>query len=325
MKRVAVLDDYQGEVPSLPCWRRLDGRVSLDLYRDTLHDEDALAARLAPYEILVPIRERTRFPASLLARLPALELLAITGRNTGHVDVAAATERGILVTDTASSGPAAIEHAMAMILAVVRRLPQEDRALRAGRWQTGFGVELAGKTLGVVGLGRIGSRIAAFGRFLGMRVLAWGPTLTPDRARAADVEHVPLETLLRESDVVTLHTRLSDLTRGLLTARHLALMKPTAYLVNTARGPLVDEAALLAALRERRIAGAALDVFDVEPLPADHPFLALDNVVLTPHIGYVTREGYEVFFGQVVDAIAAYLDGKVPDRALNPEVLTRGR
>jgi len=212
-----------------------------------------------------------------------------------------------------------------MILAVVRRLPQEDRALRAGRWQTGFGVELAGKTLGVVGLGRIGSRIAAFGRFLGMRVLAWGPTLTPDRARAANVEHVPLETLLRESDVVTLHTRLSDLTRGLLTARHLALMKPTAYLVNTARGPLVDEAALLAALRERRIAGAALDVFDVEPLPADHPFLALDNVVLTPHIGYVTREGYEVFFGQVVDAIAAYLDGKVPDRALNPEVLTRGR
>ena len=224
-----------------------------------------------------------RFPASLLARLPALELLAMTGRTSGHVDVEAATARGILVVETGGSGVAAIELTIGLIVAAVRRIPHEDRALRAGQWQTGFGVELSGKTLGVVGLGRIGARIAAFGQFLGMRVLAWGPTLTADRAAAAGVTYVPLETLLRESDVVSLHTRLSDLTRGMLTARHLALMKPTAWLVNTARGPLVDEGALVDTLRRRRIAGAALDVFDEEPLPAEHPFWT------TPGIVVVTR------------------------------------
>ncbi len=323
MKRAAVLDDYQGEVLLLPPWQRLVGRVAVDHYRDTLKDEDALVRRLAPYQILVPIRERTRFPASLLARLPALELLAMTGRNSGHVDVEAATARGVLVVETGGSGVAAIELTIGLIVAAVRRIPHEDRALRAGRWQTGFGVELAGKALGVIGLGRIGARIAAFGQFLGMRVLAWGPTLTAERAAAAGAAYVSLETLLRESDVVSLHTRLSDLTRGMITARHLALMKPTAWLVNTARGPLVDEAALVEALRHRRIAGAALDVFDEEPLPPVHPLLALDNVVLTPHIGYVTRESYDVFFRQVVENVEAYLEGTVPARALNPEVLAR--
>jgi len=177
----------------------------------------------------------------------------------------------------------------------------------------------------VVGLGRIGSRVAAFGQFLGMRVLAWGPTLTPERAAAAGVTFTPLEQLVAESDVVTLHTRLSPLTRGMITARHLALMKPTAYFINTARGPLVDEAALLDVLRRRRIAGAGLDVFDVEPLPAGHPLLALDNVVLTPHIGYVTREAYDAFFSQAVENIEAFLDGKVPARSINPEALDRRR
>ena len=322
-KRAAVLDDYQGEVLTLPAWRRLDGRVSIDLYRDTLHDEDALARRLAPYQILVPIRERTRFTASLLARLPALELLAITGRNSGHVDLPAATARGVLVVETSGSGVAAIELTIGLIVATVRRIAQEDRSTREGRWQTGIGIELAGKTLGVIGLGRIGSRIAAFGSFLGMRVIAWGPTLTAERAEKQGASFVPLDTLLRESDVVTIHTRLSDMTRGLITARHLALMKPTAYLINTARGPIVDEAALVQALRERRIAGAGLDVFDVEPLPARHPLLGLDNVVLTPHVGYVTREAYEIFFEQAVDNISTWLDGKVPQRALNPEVQSR--
>jgi phosphoglycerate dehydrogenase-like enzyme len=325
VKRAAVLDDYQGEVLSLPYWQRLAGRVGLDHYRDTLSDAEALVRRLGPYEILVPIRERTRFPASLLARLPRLELLALTGRNSGHVDVAAATARGVLVVETAGSSAAAIELTFGLLIATVRRIPQEDRALRAGRWQTSIGLDLAGKTLGVVGLGRIGSRVAAFGQFLGMRVLAWGPTLTPERATAAGATYVPLETLLAESDVVTLHTRLSDLTRGMITARHLALMKPTAYLINTARGPLVDEAALLEVLRQRRIAGAGLDVFDVEPLPPKHPLLDLDNVVLTPHIGYVTREAYAAFFSQTADNIAAYLDGKVPPRTLNPEVLGQRR
>lgn len=323
MKRVAVLDDYQDVVLSLPYWARLAGRATVEVYRDTLASEDALARRLRQYEILVLIRERTRFPVSLLERLPTLELLALTGRNSGHVDVAAATARGILVTDTEGSGASAIEHTMGLILAVVRRIPQEDRAMRQGRWQTGLGVELLGKTLGIVGLGRIGSQIATFGKFLGMRVLAWGPTLTDERTAAADVSRVSLDDLFRESDVVSIHLRLSERTRGIITAHHLALMKPTAFLINTARGPLVDEAALIAALRERRIAGAALDVYDVEPLPRDHPFLTLENVVLSPHMGYVTHEAYHPFFSQVVENIESYLDGRVPPRALNPEVLAR--
>lgn len=323
MKRLAVLDDYQGEVMSLPHWSRLAGRVDIDQYRDTLTEESALVRRLDGYEILVAIRERTRFPASLLSRLPRLELLALTGRNSGHVDVEAATAAGVLVAETGGSGAGTVELTIGLLVAVVRRIAQEDRGLRAGRWQTSIGVELTGKTLGVVGLGRIGSRIAAFGGFLGMRVLAWGPTLTAERAAASGATFVPLQRLLAESDVVSLHTRLSDLTRGMIGARELGLMKPTAYLVNTARGPLVDEVALLESLRSRRIAGAALDVYDTEPLPADHPLLALDNVVLTPHLGYVTREGYEAFFREVVDNVAAYLDGKLPPKALNPEALSR--
>jgi phosphoglycerate dehydrogenase-like enzyme len=208
-------------------------------------------------------------------------------------------------------------------MAAVRRIPQEDRAMREGRWQTGLGVELAGKTLGILGLGRIGSRIAEFGKLLGMRVLAWGPTLTDERAAASGVTRVPLETLFRESDVVSLHLRLSDRTRGVVTADLLSRMKPTAHLVNTARGPLVDEAALVRALREGRIAGAALDVFDVEPLPKDNPLLTLENVVLSPHMGYVTSETYHQFFLQVVASIEHYLDGRVPPHTLNPEAMAQ--
>lgn len=321
MKTLAILDDYQDAVRHLPFWSRLDGRVTIDVFRDTLESEDALIERLKPYAIVVAIRERTRFTASLLGRLPALEHLAITGRNSGHVDLAAATGRGILVTATSGSGPSAIEHTLALILALARRVPQEDRAMREGRWQTTVGVELSGKTLGVVGLGRIGSRVAAFGQFLGMRGVAWGPTLTDERARAAGVTRVALDDLFRESDVVSLHLLLSDTSRGLVTARLLGLMKPTAYLVNTARGPLVDEAALVAALAGRRIAGAALDVYDVEPLPREHPLLQLDNVVLTPHLGYVTEESYRAFFAPLVENVESWLDGGTPKRALNPEVL----
>lgn len=321
MKTLAILDDYQDAVRHLSYWKRLDGQVTLDVFRDTLSSEDALVERLKPYAIVVAIRERTRFTGSLLGRLPALEHLAITGRNSGHVDLAAATKRGILVTATSGSGPSAIEHTLALILALARRVPQEDRAMREGRWQTTVGVELSGKTLGIVGLGRIGSRVAAFGHFLGMRVVAWGPTLTDERARAAGVTRVALDDLFRESDLVSLHLLLSAQSRGIVTARLLGLMKPTAYLVNTARGPLIYEPALIAALRERRIAGAALDVYEVEPLPRDHPLLALDNVVLTPHLGYVTEEGYRAFFGQVVENVESWLNGEAPKRALNPEVL----
>lgn len=321
VKRIALLDDYQGVVLSLPFWAGLAGRATVDVYRDTLANEESLARRLRPYEIIVPIRERTHFPASLLEQLPSLELLSLTGRNSGHVDVAAATARGILVTETDGSRASAIELTMGLILAVARRIPQEDRAMRRGGWQIGVGTELVGKRLGVVGLGRIGTRIAAFGRFLGMHVLAWSPNLTDQRAAAADAKRVPLDDLFRGSDVISVHLRLSERTRGVITAHHLSLMKPTSYFVNTARGTLVDEAALIAALREQRIAGAALDVYQVEPLPPDHPLLSLDNVVLSPHMGHVTHEAYELFFGQAVENIDNYLEGRVPPRAVNPEAM----
>ncbi len=321
MKRIVVLDDYQDVVLSLPYWARLAGRASVDVYRDTPSDEGAAVRRLRQYEIVVPIRERTRFPASLLESLPALELLALTGRNSGHVDVEAATARGILVTETEGSGTSAIEHTMALLLAVVRRIPQEDRAMREGRWQTGLAVELSGKTLGIVGLGRIGSRIASFGKFLGMRVLAWGPTLDDERAAAAGARRVSLDDLFRESDVVSVHLRLSDETRGIIQAQQLSLMKPAAYFINTARGALVDEKALIATLQENRIAGAALDVYELEPLPERHPLRSCGNAVLSPHMGFVTREAYHLFFSQAVEAIDNYLQGKIPPRALNPEVI----
>jgi phosphoglycerate dehydrogenase-like enzyme len=319
MTRIAIIDDWGGLVRPLPFWDRLAGRAAIDAFPDTLTDEAALARRLAPYEVVVAVRERTRFTAGLIGRLPALKLLALGGRWTGQVDLAAAAARGIVVTETEGSAVNAFEHTIALMMALVRRVPQEDRAMRAGKWQTPpLGVDMAGKTLGVVGLGKIGGKMAAFGRLLGMRVLAAGITLTDERAAAAGATRVDLDTLLRESDVVTLHLRLSDTSRGLITARRLALMKPTAFLVNTARGPIVEADALLDALRRRRIAGAALDVFDVEPLPVGHPLLSLDNVVLTPHLGFVTAEGYAVFFDQAVEAIVAFLDGKTPPRAVAP-------
>jgi phosphoglycerate dehydrogenase-like enzyme len=323
VKRIAVLDDYQGAVLSFPCWARLAGRAAVDVFRDTPASEEALAGRLRPYEIIVPIRERTRFTASLLEWLPSLKLLALTGRNSSQVDMTAATSRGILVTETEGSGASAVELTMGLILALVRRIPQEDYATRQGLWQTSLGVELAGKTLGIVGLGRIGTRIAAFGSFLGMRVLAWSANLTEERARAADASRVSLDDLFRESDIVSVHLRLSERTQGMIGAGQLSLMKPTSYFVNTARGALVDEEALITALQQQRIAGAALDVYKVEPLPPDHPFRSLDNVVLSPHMGYVTREAYQLFFSQAVEEIQSYLDGRLPSRALNPEVMAK--
>jgi phosphoglycerate dehydrogenase-like enzyme len=319
MRRIAIIDDWGGMVRPLAPWRRLEGRAIIDAFETTLAEPAALAARLAPYEIVVAIRERTRFTAAVIERLPALKLIALAGRWTGQVDLGATAARGVVVTETDGSAVNAFEHTVALMMALVRRVPQEDRAMRAGKWQTPpLGVDMAGKTLGVIGLGKIGGKMAAFGRLLGMRVLASGITLTDERAAAAGATRVDLETLLRESDVVTVHLRLSETSRGLITARHLGLMKPTAFLVNTARGPIVDESALVEALRARRIAGAALDVFDIEPMPVGHPLLALDNVVLTPHLGFVTAEGYAVFFGQAVEAILAFLDGKTPPRVVAP-------
>ncbi len=325
IRRLAVLDDYQGGAFAQPYWKRVESHVELEGYRDTLHDEERLVERLRPYQILVPIRERTHFSARVLQQLPALELLSLTGKNSGQVDLAAATSQGILVTQTEGSGATAIEMTMALILALAHRVAQEDRAMRRGLWQTGMGFDLAGKTLGIVGLGRIGSRISAFGNHLGMRVLAWSANLTEEKAAAAGAIYTPLDDLFRQSDIVTLHLRLSHRTRGLVTARHLSLMKPKACLVNTARGHLVDENALVAALRDGRIGGAALDVFQTEPLPVQHSLRSLENVVLSPHMGYVSAEAYDQFFRAAVDNIEAYLEGRVPLGAMNPEVLKDGR
>ena len=322
MTRIAVLDDYQGLASLLPCWKRLEGRAEVQTFRESVATEEALVDRLRGFSIVVPIRERTQFPGSLLKRLSDLKLLALTGRNSGHVDVSAATSCGILVAETDSSPTSAFELTIGLLLAAARQIPREDRAVRAGGWQTSIGAELSGKTLGILGLGRIGARVAAAGHLFNMRVLASGLTLSDERAAAAGATRAIIDDLFRESDFLSIHLRLSERTRGIVTARHLSLMKPTAYVINTARGPLVDESALVAALRERRIAGAALDVYDIEPLPTPHPLRSLDNVVLSPHMGYVTAEAYDRLFTQVVDNVARYLGGELPLRTLNPEVMT---
>ena len=255
MKKVALLDDYQGAGISQPYWHRLAARIVLEGFRDTLHDESELVERLRSFQIVVPIRERTHFSAAILRQLPTLEILSLTGKNSGQVDMAAATEQGILVTQTEGSGPSAIEMTMALMLALAHRVPQEDRAMHLGLWQTGIGFDLSGKVLGIVGLGRIGTRIAAFGNQLGMRVLAWSANLTEQKAAAARASYVDLDDLFRQSDIVTLHLRLSERTNQIIRARHISLMKATACFVNTARGQLVDEEALVDALRAGRIRG----------------------------------------------------------------------
>jgi phosphoglycerate dehydrogenase-like enzyme len=321
VKKVALLDDYQGAGISQPYWRRLAARIVLEGFRDTLHNESELVERLRPFQIVVPIRERTHFSAAILRQLPALELLSLTGKNSGQVDMATATEQGILVTQTEGSGPSAIEMTMALMLALAHRVPQEDRAMHLGLWQTGIGFDLSGKVLGIVGLGRIGTRIAAFGNQLGMRVLAWSANLTEQKAAGARASYVDLDDLFRQSDIITLHLRLSERTKQIITAQHISLMKATACFVNTARGQLVDEEALVDALRAGRIRGAALDVFHTEPLPVNHPLRSLENVILTPHMGYVTEDSYGQFFRQAVENIESYLEGRVPAGAMNPQVL----
>jgi phosphoglycerate dehydrogenase-like enzyme len=280
-----------------------------------------LVQRLQPYQIVVPIRERTVFTECILGQLPNLELLALTGRNSGHVDVAAATARNILVTQTEGSGASAIEMTLALMLALAHRIPQEDAAMRRGHWQTSVGFDLAGKTLGIVGLGRVGKAVTALAISFGMKVIAWSTNLTEERAAAVGAVYCSLADLFRDSDLVSLHLRASARTSGIITAAHIQSMKPTACLVNTARGQLLDEDALVSALRERRIRGAALDVFQTEPLPADHPLRSLENVILSPHMGSVTAEAYEAYFKGAVDNIAAYLDGDIPAGAVNPQVL----
>ena len=281
-----------------------------------LGQEAAVAEALRPFEVIVAMRERTPFPASLLDRLPALRLLVTTGMRNLAIDVAAARQRGVVVAGTEMLGHAAFEHAWALIMAVTKQLVREDRAMHAGGWQVGVGIGLKGRTLGILGLGRLGSQIARIGLAFDMEVIAWSEHLSAGRAAACGARRVDKDELFAAADVLTIHLVLSERTRGLVGARELALMKPTAYLINTSRGPIVDEAALVEALQAGRIAGAGLDVYDVEPLPADHPLRGLDNAVLTGHTGYVIQEMYQRAYGQAIEDIRAWQAG-APIRVLS--------
>jgi phosphoglycerate dehydrogenase-like enzyme len=283
--------------------------VSVTVFREPFTSQEALVAALAGYSIVIAMRERTPFPRPVLEKLPALKLLVTTGMANAAIDVAAAEDHGITVCGTPGSPTAAPELTWALLLAIARNLPAEDNSMRSGAWQSTVGFELAGKTLGIVGLGKIGRKIAAYGQAFGMDVLAWSENLTDEAAADAGVRRVSKDDLFRSSDVATLHLRLSPRSEGTVGERELRLLGPEGVLVNTARGPLVDQDALVRALTEGWIRGAALDVFDQEPLPAAHPILAAPNTVLSPHLGYVTRESYRQFYGGAFEDVNAWLAG----------------
>lgn len=310
--RCAVLDDYQDVARSSADWSVLGPEVSIDAFHDHLADEDELATRLAPYELLVVMRERTPLTASLLERLPALRLVVTSGMRNASIDVAAARERGIVVCGTASNSEPPTELTWALILALSRNIVEAATAPRNdGPWSAGVGTDLFGKQLGLIGLGRIGSRSARIGAAFGMDVVAWSPHLTEERAAEGGARFSgSLEALLAESDVVSVHVALGEGTRGLIGRRELALMRRTAVLVNTSRAAIVDQQALIKALRNGTIAGAGLDVFDLEPLLANDSIRTVPNLVATPHLGYVTQRNYATYFGEAVEDIAAYLAGK---------------
>ena len=308
--KIAVLDDYQGVALKLADWSAVTARADVDVFCDHLADADAVAARLLPYDIVCVMRERTPLGAALIERLPNLKLIASTGPRNASIDLKAAAARGVTVVHTGYFGSPTVELTWALILAGARHLVAEAAAVRSGGWQHTIGDDLSGKTLGIIGLGHIGSQVAKIGLAFGMRVLAWSQNLTAEKAAAAGAALVSKEELLRQADIVSVHLVLSDRTRGLIGAGELALMKRSARLVNTSRGPIVVEAALIAALKAGQIAGAAIDVYDVEPLPADHPYRNMDNLLATPHIGYVSRGLYERFYRDTVANIIAWLDAK---------------
>jgi phosphoglycerate dehydrogenase-like enzyme len=315
--KLAILDDYQGVALKSADWSALHDAVAITVFDRHLGPPDRVAAALADFDIVCAMRERTPFPRTLFERLPKLRLLVTTGARNDAIDLEAAAEHGVTVCGTSSTARSTVEHTWALILAATRNLALEDRRMREGRWQATVGFELAGSTLGVIGLGRLGSQVAAIGRAFQMHVLAWSQNLTAEKAREAGADLVSKEELLERADVVTIHLRLSGRTRDLIRAPDLAAMKPTAWLVNTSRGPIVNEADLIDALERRVIAGAALDVYHEEPLPSDHALRRLENTVLSPHLGYVTHDTYRVFFAGVVEAVQGWLDGN-PVRALTP-------
>ena len=317
MPRVAVLDDYQEVALEMADWGILPSDVDVEVFRDHLSDQDAVVECLKDFEIIVAMRERTPFPRTLLERLPKLKLLVTTGMRNASIDMEAASDLGIMVCGTGGLSYPTAELTWGLILALLRQIPKEDRATRAGHWQVSMGAGLRDKVLGVMGLGNLGSQVATVGKAFGMSVIAWSQNLTKERAIQFGATLVGKDDLFSGSDIVTIHVVLSDRTTGLVGARELDLMKPSAYLINTSRGPIVDEEALVHALQKGTIAGAGLDVFDPEPLPLDHPLRRLENTVITPHMGYVTTETYEGFYGDAVEDIRTFLSGEAV-RVLNP-------
>ena len=314
--KLALLDDYHGVAREMADWERLAGRVEIASFPAPITNATELVHRLSAFEAILAMRERTAFPRSVLEQLPKLRLLITTGMWNASIDIDAATELGIQVCGTRDVGHLTAELALGLILALARQTSHEERAMREGRWHVRLGHSVRGKTLGLLGLGNLGRQVAGFGRALGMETIAWSQNLTAAAAAEAGCRRVERQELFTAADYLTIHVRLSDRTRGLVGAKELGLMKPTAYLVNTSRGPIVDERALFEVLRDKRIAGAALDVYSKEPLPRDDPIRTLDNVILLPHLGYVSEENYRCMYGDGLEAVEGFLSGK-PVRALN--------
>lgn len=305
--KIAILDDYQGIALKLADWSSIPGRPLIKVFTDHVFDLETLAERLLPYDILCIMRERTPMTAALIEQLPTLKLIASTGTRNAAIDFEAARERHVDVVHTGYSSTPTIEFTWAMILAVARKITIENASLRSGGWQKGIGSDLRGKTLAVLGLGSVGGPVAAIGKAFGMRVIAWSPNLTKEKAASSGVQLVAKADLFREADVLTIHLVLSPKTRGIVGESEIAAMKPSSYLINTSRGALIDEASLIKALEEQKIAALAVDVFEQEPLPADHPFRRLTNVLATPHIGFGSQSLYETFYRDSVKNITSWL------------------
>ncbi|WP_375787692.1 D-2-hydroxyacid dehydrogenase family protein [Bradyrhizobium sp. Pha-3] len=315
--RCAILDDYFDIALSLADWPAIKDRVEVTVFDKPFASEAEAAAKLKDFEIICAMRERTPFPRSLFDVLPRLKLLITSGMRNAAIDMEAAKERNVVLCGTQYSRDPTAPLAMGLILELTRGIGRENTRMHAGEaWQSFAGTEIEGKTLGVIGLGKLGSKLAGMAKVFGMNVIAWSPNLTPEKCKEAGVGYASKEELFATSDIISIHVVLSPRSRGLVGAADLARMKPQAYLVNTARGPIVDEDALLAALRENKIAGAGIDVFSVEPLPSDHPLRKLDNVVITPHLGYATRESLQTHYQQMVACIDAFTKGGEPPRRL---------
>jgi len=309
--RCAVLDDYQNAALQMADWSAVTKDVDVTVFNQRLGDLDAVARALQGFPIVCLMRERTPFPRALIEKLPDLKLLVTSGMRNAAIDVAAAKERGMVVCGTDGAKHPTAELAIGLMIDLARNISVENARMKAGEpWQATIGGDLYQHTLGIIGLGNLGKRIAKVGQAFGMKILAWSQNLKPETCSEAGVEYATKADLFQNSDFITIHLQLSDRTRGLVNATDLAMMKKQAYLINTSRGPIIDEAALVAALQKGAIAGAGLDVFDVEPMPVDHPYRKLRNVILTPHLGYVTQDGYKLFYGGMVEAIRAWLDGK---------------